>query len=196
MEQKTIHEGEVTKDWTIGDIIQQHPEVVETIMEFGVHCVGCHVNAFESLEMGFKGHGMTDKDVDDAVKRINEVIKENAADEKGGQTNAKSGGNFYVTDAAAAKIKEVLQKEKKAGLRVSVLPGGCSGFKYGLELADKAASNDIVIDAKGAKLFVDMTSMQKLDGAKIDYLDTLQGAGFKIDNPHATSTCGCGSSFG
>ena len=101
-----------------------------------------------------------------------------------------------MTDKAANKIKEILAQEKKQALRVSVQPGGCSGFQYGLELDDKSTDNDIIITNKGIKLFVDKASMAKLNGANIDYLDSLQGAGFKISNPNATSSCGCGSSFG
>ena len=77
MEQKTEQIGKITKDTTIGDIVDKYPQVVETLMELGVHCVGCHVSPFESLEMGFKGHGMTDDDEENAVKKLNVVIKKN-----------------------------------------------------------------------------------------------------------------------
>ena len=197
MEQKTEQIGKITKDTTIGDIVDKYPQVVETLMELGVHCVGCHVSPFESLEMGFKGHGMTDDDVENAVKKLNVVIKKNPHEQKAREKEIDlSNAKIFVTDKAANKIKEILAQEKKQALRVSVQPGGCSGFQYGLELDDKSTDNDIIITNKGIKLFVDKASMAKLNGANIDYLDSLQGAGFKISNPNATSSCGCGSSFG
>mgnify|MGYP001602506130 FL=1 len=198
MEQKTEQIGKITKDTTIGDIVDKYPQVVETLMELGVHCVGCHVSPFESLEMGFKGHGMTDDDVENAVKKLNEVIGKSPKNKKTirGKEPDLSNATISVTDKAANKIKEILAQEKKQALRVSVQPGGCSGFQYGLELDDKSTDNDIIIKNKGIKLFVDKASMAKLNGANIDYLDSLQGAGFKISNPSATSSCGCGSSFG
>ena len=101
-----------------------------------------------------------------------------------------------VTDKAAEKIKALMEQEKKLGLRISVQPGGCSGYKYGMELEDKSTDDDVIVEEKGIKIFVDKNSMQKLNGSNVDYVDSLQGAGFKIDNPGATKTCGCGSSFG
>ena len=67
-------EQKIKKDITIGELIQKYPETAETLMELGLHCIGCHVSAFESLEDGFKAHGMEDKEVDEAVKKLNEVI--------------------------------------------------------------------------------------------------------------------------
>jgi len=201
MKQKTEQIGKVTKDTTIGDIVDKYPQVVETLMSYGVHCVGCHVSPFETLEMGFKGHGMGDSEVEEAVIRLNEVIEKNPQEQKanGNIENVEvdlSNAQVYVTDKAANKIKEILKQEKKEALRVSVQRGGCSGFQYGLELDDKSTDKDMVIKNKGVRLFIDKASMVKLNGASIDYVDSLQGAGFKINNPNATSTCGCGSSFG
>ena len=195
MEQKT-EQMHITKDTTIGEIVDKHPEVVETLVSYGVHCVGCHVSPFESLEMGFKGHGMTDDDVESAVRELNKVIGKSPKAKKESKEFDLSGATVTLTEKAAGKIKEILKQEKKQALRVSVKPGGCSGFTYGLELDDKTGENDIVIEDKGVKLFIDKPSMAKLNGANIDYLDSLQGAGFKISNPNAHSSCGCGSSFG
>ena len=65
----------ITKDTTIGDVVDNYPEVVDTLTELGVHCVGCHVAHYESIEMGFKSHGMSDEKIDEAVKKLNEVIE-------------------------------------------------------------------------------------------------------------------------
>lgn len=195
MEQEQVQK--ITKDTTIGEIVEKYPQVVETLMSFGVHCVGCHVSPFESLEMGFKGHGLDDATIEEAVKKLNEVIEQSPAEqiienEEITLDNAK----INVTDKAAKKIKALIMQEKKKALRISVLPGGCSGFQYGMELDDNSTENDIVVEQRGIKIFIDKESIKKLNGSNVDYIDSLQGAGFKIDNPSATKTCGCGSSFG
>jgi len=198
MEQKTEQVQTITKDTTIGEIVDKYPQVVDTLTSFGVHCVGCHVSPFESLEMGFKGHGMDDEKIKEAVTKLNEVI-ENSPSKEPSQEKQEvdlSNATLTVTDKAAEKIKALIEQEKKQALRISVQPGGCSGHTYGMELDDKPTDNDIVVEQKGIKIFVDKASMEKLNGVDVDYVDSLQGAGFKINNPQAKSTCGCGSSFG
>jgi iron-sulfur cluster assembly accessory protein len=102
-----------------------------------------------------------------------------------------------VTDAAAEKIKTLLQQQGHPGygLRLGVMGGGCSGFQYKLVFEEKAEEMDQVIEAKGVKLFIDLKSSLYLNGVTLDYHDGLMGAGFKISNPNARSTCGCGESF-
>jgi iron-sulfur cluster assembly accessory protein len=104
---------------------------------------------------------------------------------------------LQITDNAVNKVKELLSAEKKDGygLRVAVQGGGCSGFQYGLTWAKEAGPNDSVLEFDGLKVFVDALSGMYLNEVRIDYVDSLQGSGFKIDNPKATGTCGCGSSF-
>jgi len=196
MEQDTKQVQKITKDTNIGEIVQKYPEVIDTLTGFGVHCVGCHVSSFESLEMGFKGHGMGDEQIEEAVKKLNEVIDKNSPDA------AESDGEFDfskatldVTDNAAEKIKDLIKQENKKGLRISVVPGGCSGSRYEMELDDEAAEGDITIEEKGIKIFLNKSSMEQLNGSNVDFVDSLQGAGFKISNPSSTSTCGCGDSF-
>jgi len=82
-----------------------------------------------------------------------------------------------------------------AGLRIGVLPGGCSGFQYGLNIEDEPAEDDLVLDSNGLRLFVDPFSMQYLGGVEIDFVSTFQGSGFTFNNPNAAGGCGCGSSF-
>jgi iron-sulfur cluster assembly accessory protein len=83
----------------------------------------------------------------------------------------------------------------EAGLRIGVLPGGCSGFQYGLNIEDEPAEDDLVLESNGLRLFVDPFSMQYLGGVEIDYVTTFQGSGFTFNNPNASGGCGCGSSF-
>ena len=104
-----------------------------------------------------------------------------------------------VTDVAAAEVKKFMDAEGVAydvgGLRVSVQPGGCSGFRYGLLIEDQAGEDDLIIDMTGFRVFVDPFSAQYLNGTTIDYVSSMQGSGFTFKNPNATGGCGCGSSF-
>src|SRR3989344_3847192 len=143
----------ITKDMTISEVIEKYPSTIETLLMTGVHCIGCHVSYFETLEQGMKGHGMTDEE-------IKEVIKD------------------------------------KDGLRIEVIPGGCSGYMYNITTEDKINNDDKVFEEKGVKVILDKESLDLLKGSKLDYVDSLQDAGFRIHNPNAKSTCGCGHSFG
>ena len=102
-----------------------------------------------------------------------------------------------LTPSAQGKLKQLLQDRNipTYGLRVFVAGGGCSGLQYGMAFEASARDFDTVIEQGGVQLFVDPTSMMYLAGASIDYIDSLMGAGFKIENPNAVSACGCGSSF-
>lgn len=180
--------GKITKETTIGDIVEKHPEVIETLTELGVHCVGCHVSPFESLEMGFKGHGMSDEEVEDAIAKLNDVI-ENSKNE-----NKVFNDKIHLTRNAAEKIKTLSNGD--GGLRIYVERGGCSGYTYEMEIVEDRKEDDLEFTDKGVKIFIEKNSFEKLKGGYIDYLDTLQGAGFKIKNPNANTTCGCGESFG
>jgi iron-sulfur cluster assembly accessory protein len=102
-----------------------------------------------------------------------------------------------LSDAAAGKLRELVEAEQnpQIGLRVYVYSGGCSGFRYGMMLEDQPSAEDVTIESKGIKVYVDRSSTQYLEGSEIDYLDTLMGAGFTVNNPNAVSACGCGSSF-
>jgi iron-sulfur cluster assembly protein len=104
-----------------------------------------------------------------------------------------------LTAEAAEKARQFMAEEnlapERAGLRVSVLPGGCSGFQYGLNLEEAAQADDEVVESQGVRLFVDPFSAQYLKGTLIGYQSTFQGSGFTFSNPNATGGCGCGSSF-
>jgi iron-sulfur cluster assembly protein len=104
-----------------------------------------------------------------------------------------------VTEAAASEIKKFMVGEEglpqTAGLRVRVVPGGCSGFQYSLNIEEDSRQGDHVLEAHGVRLFVDMFSAQYLNGVEIDYVTNMMGSGFAFNNPNATGGCGCGSSF-
>jgi iron-sulfur cluster assembly accessory protein len=104
-----------------------------------------------------------------------------------------------ITAEAAVEVRRFMEAEgvgpETGGLRVSVQPGGCSGFKYGLLIEDAPAEDDVILTHDGFKVFVDPFSAQYLSGVTIDYVSSFQGSGFTFKNPNATGGCGCGSSF-
>jgi iron-sulfur cluster assembly accessory protein len=102
-----------------------------------------------------------------------------------------------LTDTAASKVKEIMTQQDPAptALRVAVVGGGCSGFSYHMAFDSQENPSDNVYDFSGVKVLVDQMSEMYLDGVQIDYIESLEGAGFKFNNPNVKSTCGCGSSF-
>ena len=103
-----------------------------------------------------------------------------------------------LTEKAANKVKLLLEKESKQdyGLRVGVMPGGCSSYMYDIGLEKAPKENDIVIEEKGVKVFINPESIAFMKGSTVDYMDTLTNAGFKINNPNVKTSCGCGHSVG
>src|SRR5260221_7479519 len=103
----------------------------------------------------------------------------------------------FLTDTAISKVREIMAQQTPvpAGLRVGVVGGGCSGFSYSMSFENASGMMDKVFDMEGLKVYVDATSLTYLNGCTVDYIETLEGAGFKFDNPQVKSTCGCGSSF-
>src|SRR5690606_4308985 len=104
---------------------------------------------------------------------------------------------LIFTDKAAAKVKALLAEEKTPGLnlRVYITGGGCAGFSYGFNFDENIQEDDTQIENAGVKLLVDPMSIQYLEGSEIDYIEGLEGSRFVVNNPNATTTCGCGSSF-
>ncbi len=188
MEQK-IQTGPVTKEMTIGDVVQKYPKTADVMLSYGLHCIGCHVNPFEAIEGGAKGHGMSDDDIDTMINEMNAVVAE--------QEKSEGSGTVSITEVAANKLKELMKSDGKKGygFRVSVVPGGCAGLNYEMDFAEKAEDNDEIFESYGVKVFVDRESMKHIGGTEIDYADSLNGGGFKIRNPNAKSNCGCGNSF-
>ncbi len=174
----------ITKDMTIGELVQQYPSVVEILTEEGVHCVGCGASYFETIEEGLAGHGRSEEEVTAIVEKLNSAIPEEKGDD-----------NLTITENAAQKAKELLEKKKNQAIRIGVSSGGCAGQEYHFSFENVKNDNDAVVEVDGVKFFVDNASLEKLKGAKVDYVDSLTGAGFKITNPNAKKTCGCGQSF-
>jgi iron-sulfur cluster assembly protein len=114
-------------------------------------------------------------------------------------TTQKPAITLSLTDKALGKVREFIAAEGVApevgGLRVGVMPGGCSGFKYEMSIDEAPVDDDMVLDLSGVRVFVDPFSAQYLNGVEIDYVSSMMGQGFTFRNPNATGGCGCGSSF-
>ena len=104
---------------------------------------------------------------------------------------------IQLTPTAITKVHEILdsQDPKPAGLRIAVVGGGCSGFSYSMAFETNPGMLDKTYHFEGLKVFVDQASLLYLDGAEVDYVESMEGSGFKFNNPNVKSTCGCGSSF-
>lgn len=103
-----------------------------------------------------------------------------------------------LTDKAAEKVKSLLEKENKKeyGLRVGIVSGGCSGYMYDICLEKSAKENDMVLEEKGVKVFINPESIAFMKGSTVDYVERLQNSGFKVNNPNVKRSCGCGHSVG
>jgi iron-sulfur cluster assembly protein len=195
-EKQTISkEGPITKDLTIGSMVKKYPQIVPTLMSFGVHCVGCHVAEFETLEQGLMGHGFTAEKVDEAIVKLNEAYAEAKKDAPASTCGSEE--SLSISDAAVEKVKELMEKEGKPGmaLRIEVIPGGCSGMTYDFSFDEKQNDDDQVIEKNGLKVFIDEASLDYIKGSTVDFVETLHESGFKIENPNAKAGCGCGKSF-
>ena len=183
---ETAAEGMITKDMTIGEVVAKYPETAEIMLGYGLHCIGCHVNPYESIEGGAFGHGMSPETISQMVKEMNEAVSGTGSDK-----------DIALSDNAVKKFAELMEKEGKAGwgLKFSVEPGGCAGYNYSMDFAEKPEAAEQVVEEKGMKVFVDKEVLPLVKGVRIDYTDGLNGTGFKISNPNAKSTCGCGKSF-
>ena len=106
-------------------------------------------------------------------------------------------GMVTITERAVSQVKTLLEKENQQGhyLRVYVEGGGCSGFQYGLKFVETKEDNDQVVEHDGVRVLIDPASALYLAGAEVDFTDGLNGSGFKVNNPNATASCGCGHSF-
>ena len=176
------------RSMSMGEIVRQYPAAIPVMLNHGLHCVGCNVSYDETLEQGAMGHGMEEAEFAQLITEIKQVIEESQVH-----------GNevLNVTPQAVAKMKQLLADHKKTGygVRIQVVPGGCSGFSYDFDFENKAREGDKIAEFDGVKVYVDPKSLQMMEGAKVDYVDSFQGAGFKVVNPQAHGGCGCGQSL-
>lgn len=188
MNQKT-NERVISRDMTIEEIFSSFPDksqrLAQEITNSGLQCVGCQAATWETLEAGMLGHGYSDEDIDALVEKLNGILSEKV-----------DLNTITVTKRAAVKYLEILKAEGKEGwgLRFGDKAAGCSGFEYVLDYSQKAKGDDEVFTSDGLEVHVNKKAVSRLLGSVIDYADGLNGAGFKITNPNAKGSCGCGKS--
>lgn len=186
-----MKEQKITRDMTIEDIFFNFPQksqkLAQEITNAGLHCVGCSSASYESIEMGLLSHGMSEDQIDTLVKRLNDVLEE-----------VIDLSTITLTKAAAKKFNSVCKDEEKEGLalRLAEKAAGCSGFEYSLDFSESAKPTDEIFHSEGIEIHVHKGSVDRLRGCVVDYVDGLQGAGFKVTNPNVKSSCHCGTSHG
>jgi len=184
-------EQTISRQMTIEDIFKRFPsksqKLAQEITNAGLHCVGCSAATWETLEAGMYSHGMSDEQIDGLVHKLNQVLAEK-----------EDLTTITITERAAKKYIEILTEEGKAGwgLRFGERAAGCSGFEYFLDYSEKAKPGDLLLESQGIQIHIHHKSADRLMGSVIDFVDGLNGAGFKITNPNVKASCGCGNSHG
>jgi iron-sulfur cluster assembly accessory protein len=182
---------QIHRQMTIKDILGKFPfksqKLSQEITNAGLHCIGCGAANYETLEMGMASHGKTDAQINDLVNKLNALLDI--------PTDLST---ITITPKAAQKFLEIAAEDGKQGwaLRFDEQMAGCSGFEYILDFAEKADADDEVFHSNGIDIVIHKKKVEKLKGCEIDYLESLHSTGFKISNPNAKSSCGCGSSHG
>ncbi len=182
---------QITRDMTIDEIFTRFPgkaqKLAQEMTNSGLHCVGCSASTWETVEAGMYSHGMEDEQIDTLLSKLNAILAEKA-----------DLSTISITEKAADKYREILEEEGKSGwgMRLGERAAGCSGFEFFLDFSEKAKADDVSIHSNGIELHIQKKSAERMMGSVIDYVDGLQGAGFKISNPNVKSSCGCGNSYG
>ena len=179
----------ITKDMTIEEIFTKFPQksqkLGQEMTNAGLHCVGCGAATWETLEMGMLGHGFHENQIEQLLGRLNAILSEEV-----------DLSTISLTPRAARQFLGILKEEEKEGwaLRFGIRAGGCSGYEYILDYSQNPLEDDQVFTSQGITLHVNKHMVDRLIGCEIDYVDGLQGSGFKISNPNAKGSCGCGKS--
>lgn len=187
-----LKKTKIHRQMTIESILALFPNkaqrLSQEITNAGLHCVGCHAATWETLEGGMMGHGKTEAEIDKLVERLNALLDEPHVDPT----------TITLTARAAAKFQKILAEEGKEGwgMRFGDKMAGCNGFEYLLDYSEKASDEDEIFESHGVEIHIEKNTVKRLLGSEIDYIDGLQGSGFKISNPHVKSSCGCGTSHG
>lgn len=176
----------ITPDMVISDILARYPhkgqKLAQAMNKAGLHCTSCRAANWESLEMGMASHGKDQAAIEALVRELNAILEEKL-----------DLGTITLTPRAAAKLRQFAEEEGKreCALRFGISGGGCGGVQYILDFSEQAEAEDMVYESEGMSIHVARTMIDRLLGSVIDYVDGLQGAGFKISNPNIKSSCHC-----
>ncbi len=179
----------IDRNMTIEEIFEKFPhrsqKLAQLLQDLGLECVGCCASSYETLESGVLGHGYNESDLGSLIAKMNEVISQ--------PIDIQS---ITRTSMAAEKFKQICSASGKEGhaLRFGIRPGGCSGYEYILGFSEAPGEDDLVFSSYNVEMHINSSIVDKLMGSEIDFIEGLNGSGFKISNPNAKSSCGCGSS--
>ena len=179
----------IVRTMTIEEILSLFPHkaqrLAHEITKAGLHCIGCHAATWETLEAGMMSHGMNDEQINNLVDVLNKLLNEES-----------DPSTISITPRGAKKFLEILNEENKNGwgMRFDDRMAGCSGFEYILDYSEKSEEDDEIYTSNGIEIHVKKSKAKRLQGSEIDYIDGLQGSGFKVSNPNAKASCGCGTS--
>jgi len=162
-------------------------ELANALSQAGLHCVGCSAATWETLEAGMASHGMSDRQIDEMVAQLNQII-----------VSTHDESTITLTELAAQKFCDLLVKEKKEGwsLRVGIHATSCCGYEYFLDYSANAQSDDAVFESHGVQIHVQQKVVPHLLGIVIDYTEGSRGAGFKISSPSNGCCCNSHSQHG
>ncbi len=186
----------ITKDTPVSEIVDKWPAAEEIMKQLGLNCFGCDGAPDESIGEVATALEFQQERVNELLNALNEEARKTPPRKSGFDPNAKY--SVEITENAAKKIQEIMKNSQKAGygLKFGVKPGGCAGYSYGLDFQKEAMGGERTLESHGVNVFIDEKSLPLVNEVTIDYVEALQGSGFKIKNPHAKKSCGCGKSDG
>jgi iron-sulfur cluster assembly accessory protein len=186
-EQQQVIHPKMTIEQILSGFPGKAQRLAQEITNAGLHCVGCGAATWETLESGMLGHGMTLEMVHKLTEKLNAVLAEK-----------EDLTTVAISPKAAQKFLAILKEEGKDGwgMRFAEQMAGCNGFEYVLDFSEKALPDDTIFESNGIEIHVKTVMASRLRGCAIDYVEGLTNSGFKISNPNAKSSCGCGSSHG
>jgi iron-sulfur cluster assembly accessory protein len=172
----------ITESTTLGSVVKRFPSLVPIIENYSIPAQGCHSPYTLPLKTLFEK--FSKGALKDFIQELNTKIED------------FSNKQFSVSTEAIDRIKTLALKNKKIpGLRILVKEGGCAGKEYKFEFENNQKENDVVIEEDKVKIFIDKESIRFLNGSRLEFVNSLMGGGFRISNPQAKATCGCGKSF-
>ncbi len=185
-----MNQTQITTEMTINEIFEKFPHksqhLAQELTNSGLHCVGCHAATWETLEAGVLGHGKSQEELEELLNKLNSILKEEKADPT----------QITITERAAKKFLQICEEENKQGwgLRLSEKAAGCNGYEFVLDFSEASSDEDIIFTSHSVEIQICKANKERLLGSEIDYLEGLNGAGFKVSNPNVQSSCGCGTS--
>jgi len=186
MEQVTV-----TKNMVIQQVFDSNPgksqKLAQIMSNAGINCVGCSASTDETIEQGMISHGLSLQEVEVVVTNLNKAITDKTTSN---ETETKEG--VTVSNFAAVKVKG-FRKAPGDMFKITLNEGSC-GFTYGFKFKNKRDDDEVEYESNGVKILINKSDVPKLKGMELDFVDGMQGAGFKILNPNVKGSCGCGSS--